>query len=313
MGTESPEKAAILVQAAMEALRDAGGDLPMRDVLAEVESRVSLSDHDRERYDQSGYVRWQSLLHHYSIGCVRAGYIKKNRGRWFLTPEGQAALARPAPQALAHALRAFRRWKAARPRPVDGTPAVAATDTGVPVATGAAAAEEAPDAEAEPSVSFILDTAESQARQEIDGHIQELGPYAFQDLVAALLRGMGYHTPFIAPKGPDGGTDIVAYSDPLGTGTPHIRVQVKHRADRATREEVAALRGIIRQDREIGLFVSSAGFTRDAKREAAQAGVHIELIDLDRLLDLWIGHYDQLSEEDRAHLRLRRVHFLAAE
>ena len=38
-------------------------------------------------------------------------------------------------------------------------------------------------------------------------------PYEFQDLVAALLRAMGYYTPFIAPKGKDGGVDIIAYRD----------------------------------------------------------------------------------------------------
>jgi len=38
---------------------------------------------------------------------------------------------------------------------------------------------------------------------------------------------MGYHTPFIAPKGRDGGIDVEAYSDPLGTVAPRIIVQVK--------------------------------------------------------------------------------------
>lgn len=310
MVSDSPEKAALLVKAAMQALHDSGGDLPMRGVLAEVEKRVTLSDHDRKLYEKSGYVRWQSMLHFYSIDCVKAGFIKKNKGRWFLTPEGEAALARPAPELLAQAMRAYRAWKAARPAN-GGPPGLALAD----VAEGGWEGDPAVSRErnGEPTVAFVLDTAESRAHQEIDEHIGRLGPYAFQDLVAALLRGMGYDTPFVAPRGPDGGTDILAYNDPLGAETPHIRVQVKHRADRATRAEVAALRGIIRQDREIGLFVSSAGFTREARREAAQAGVHIELIDLDRLLDLWIRHYEKLSEEDRAHLRLRRVHFLAAE
>jgi predicted Mrr-cat superfamily restriction endonuclease len=38
---------------------------------------------------------------------------------------------------------------------------------------------------------------------------------------------MGYHTPFISPKGKDGGIDIIAYQDPLGLKTPRIKVQVK--------------------------------------------------------------------------------------
>jgi restriction system protein len=125
---------------------------------------------------------------------------------------------------------------------------------------------------------------------------------------------MGYSTPFIAPTGPDGGTDILAYPDPIGAKTPHIRVQVKHRpSQRATREEVAALRGVIRQDREIGLFVSSSGFTSDAIREARHGGVHIELMNLEGLLDRWLNFYERLSEDDKGHLRLRRVFFLAPE
>jgi restriction system protein len=116
------------------------------------------------------------------------------------------------------------------------------------------------------------------------------------------------------PRGPDGGTDIVAYQDPLGTTKPHIRAQVKHRkAQKANREEIAALRGVVRSEREIGLFVSTAGFTPDAQREAKHGTGHIELIDLDRFLQLWIMYYEKLTEEDKDLLRLRRVYFLAPE
>ncbi len=36
---------------------------------------------------------------------------------------------------------------------------------------------------------------------------------------------MGYHTPFISPKGKDGGIDIIAYQDALGINKPRIKVQ----------------------------------------------------------------------------------------
>lgn len=122
---------------------------------------------------------------------------------------------------------------------------------------------------------------------------------------------MGYATPHIAAPGPGGGTDILAYPDPLGAQTPHVRVQVKHRVQKASREEIAALRGIIRQDREIGLFMSSGGFTSQAVSEARNGAVHIQLMDLDMFLESWMSHYDKLAEEDRARLRLRPVYFLA--
>src|SRR5690606_29580256 len=110
--------------------------------------------------------------------------------------------------------------------------------------------------------------------------------------------------------GPDGGTDILAYEDALGAATPHLRVQVKHRAESAGRDEIAALRGIVKPDREIGLFISTGGFTREARREAQSGAAHIRLVDLDDFLALWIRHYDDLPEAARAKLRLKPVWFL---
>jgi len=293
----SKKRAAVFLKAVFQALDEAGGSLRLRDVLDQVERRVELDDNDKGVYAKTGYVRWQSVLHFYSIDCVKAGFLKKAGGRWHLTPEGRSVMGKPADEVLELAVKAYRAWKASQAEadPVEGKDA----DDKDPGAV---------------ERSLVFESAQARARQEIQEFIEAMGPYEFQDLVAALLRGMGYHTPFEAPPGPDGGTDIIAYQDPLGMKKPHIRVQVKHRkATKASREEVAALRGIIRQDREIGLFVSSGGFSPPAIAEARSGTVHIELIDLDRLLELWEAGYDKLSEEDRGLLRLRRVSFLAPE
>ena len=271
----------------------------MRDVKREVARRVALTDHDRQVYEKTGYVRWESILHFYSIDCVKAGFIRKHDGRWHLTPEGKAVMSLPPDQILDKAIRAYREWKATRPivdEPRVATPTAEITDQDI----------EKPDR------SFVLESAEGQALAEIEEYVNALSPYEFQEVVAALLRGMGYATPFEAGRGPDGGTDILAYPDPIGANTPHIRVQVKHRpSQKATREEIAALRGVIRQDRDIGLFVSTSGFTNDAIREARHGATHIELMDLDRFLDQWKAYYEKMTEEDKAKLRLRRVFFLA--
>jgi Restriction endonuclease len=157
--------------------------------------------------------------------------------------------------------------------------------------------------------SFVLESAEGQALAEIEEYVNALSPYEFQEVVAALLRGMGYATPFEAGRGPDGGTDILAYPDPIGVNTPRIRVQVKHRpSQKSTREEIATLRGVIRQDRDIGLFVSTSGFTNDAIREARHGATHIELMELDRFLDQWKAPTDHRARRRRAHRsRTRRV------
>jgi restriction system protein len=297
----SRKRAAVLIKAAFEALDAAGGSLPMREVKREVAHRVALTDHDRQVYEKTGYVRWESILHFSSIRCVKAGFLRKSGGRWYLTPEGKAVMHLPAELLLDKAMRAYRDLKASQPTKSE--------------TKSAPQSEDLNEAEVEQAErSLVFESAEGEALAEIEEHVRGLSPSEFQQVVAALLRGMGYATPFEAGGGPDGGTDILAYPDPLGAKTPHIRVQVKHRpSSKATREEIAALRGIIRQDREIGLFVSSSGFTTEAMREARNGSIHIELMDLGRFLNQWMAHFERMTEEDKAKLRLRRVYFLAPE
>ncbi len=63
--------------------------------------------------------------------------------------------------------------------------------------------------------------ADLQARSEelIRSKLAELDGYEMQDLVASILRAMGYHTR-VSPPGADGGADIVASRDPLGVEQP---------------------------------------------------------------------------------------------
>jgi len=152
----------------------------------------------------------------------------------------------------------------------------------------------------------MQETAADGIRQ----RIFSLNAYQFQDLVAALLRAMGYFTPFIAPRGKDGGVDIVAYQDPLGAANPRIKLQVKHRQNNpVTVQEVRELVGLLGKVGDVGMFVSSGGFTSDAKQLARNTHVHVELIDLERLIDLWQDFYVKMDDEQKEHLRLRPVYF----
>lgn len=64
---------------------------------------------------------------------------------------------------------------------------------------------------------------------------------------------------------------------------------------------------------DLGIFVSIGGFTRSAADEArAQESRKITLIDSDRLIELWVEHYDKLDESGKRHLPLKAVHYLAA-
>ena len=123
---------------------------------------------------------------------------------------------------------------------------------------------------------------------------------------------MGYHIGRIAPPGPDGGIDITAYKDPLGTMAPRLRVQVKHRSDKAKVQEIRELLGLLKEG-DIGMFVSTGGFTSDAIDEARKAAKHIETLDLVRFIQFWQQYYGTLPESGKVLLPLRTLYFLAPE
>ena len=296
---KTSDRGIALLKFTLELLKGHPDGLRPQDIFREIEARVSLDAFDTEPMKGSGLPRWRAALHFFSVAASKAGYLTKSDGWWRITDEGQKVASLPVDELKRLVRAGYREWRWGAGRKTERE----STDLSTTVEEEAASE----------SASVLFDDSRQKARAEIDTYLDTLSAYDFQELVGALLDGMGYTTRFVASPGPDGGTDALAYVDPLGARTPHIRVQVKHRDQPAGREEIAALRGIIRAEREIGLFVSSGGFTRDAKREAERGAVHIELIDLDRFLALWLQHYEKIPDAKRAKLRLEPVYFLAPE
>ena len=157
-----------------------------------------------------------------------------------------------------------------------------------------------------------LDLLESNAREGIRQYIVAKSPYEFQDMVAGLLRAMGYHTPFVAPKGKAGGVDIIAYVDPLGAQTPRIKVQVKHKPETSIgASDIRALLGVLRAG-DIALFVTSGTFSPDAKNTSTTSPQFIRLIDGDDFIDMWTEYYDKMTDDDKNMLPLKRISFLGS-
>lgn len=290
--SRSRELAAKVIYTALQILKEKGGQAPGRDVVAEVEKRVPLDEWARATYEKSGYVRWQSILHFFSIDCIKAGYLVKKKGVWYLTPEGESALQLGDAGLLKAAVAAYRKWKDENRPPED------AEDQDV-------------SEEGQQSQEATIHEIEQLAIEGLNKEINQKNPYEFQELVAALLRGMGYYTPFVAPQGKDGGIDVIAYRDPLGTVSPRIKVQIKHRGAAASVQEVRQLMGLLQKDGDVGMFVSSGGFTPDAKSTARGSHVHVELIDLDRFIALWQEFYPKLTDEDKGLLTLVPIYFYA--
>jgi restriction system protein len=152
----------------------------------------------------------------------------------------------------------------------------------------------------------LYEELRSQTAELIRAKIADLDAYETQDLVAGILRSMGYFTQ-VAPVGKDGGVDIVASRDALGVEPPIIKVQVKARPnDRSGPSEIRQLAGLLGPQDERGIFVSTGGYTRDAENDAKVA--RIGLIGMERLVELLLENYDRLDQDTKSLVPLRRLY-----
>ena len=154
-----------------------------------------------------------------------------------------------------------------------------------------------------------LDSIKLQSKEFIKDRIIKLDPYEFQDLVAGVLRAMGYKTSVSAP-GPDRGVDILASPDGFGFEQPRIVVECKHRSGAMGSQQIRSFLGGRHKD-DKGLYVSTGGFSKDARYEAERANIPVTLMDIDQLVDAVIEHYENMDTESRVLLPLVKLYWPA--
>ncbi len=289
--SRSKATASKTLYAVMQEMKRRGGSIPVKELYPFIESNVDLDEWEREPAGKNQYIRWTNNFQFYSIDYVKAGYIVKKNGSWFLTEDGEAVLDKGADGVMRLAVKAYHEWAVANSFKEDHN---------------GEGEDEAPDN----TNQINLETLESEARDGIKRFLASKNPYEFQEIVAALLRAMGYHTPFVAPRGKDGGVDVIAYVDPLGAQTPRIKVQVKHKPDTTVgASDVRSLLGVLRSG-DIALFVTSGIFSSDARNTSTNSREFIRLIDGEDFIDLWQEYYDKMSDEDKNLLPLKRIAFV---
>ena len=161
----------------------------------------------------------------------------------------------------------------------------------------------------EAELDTIKEDMIAKAHEFIKDKILGLNWEEMQELVGGVLRGMGYKTT-ISPKGSDRGRDIQASPDGLGLEEPRIIVEVKHRAGQMDRKEITSFTGGLRQGHK-GLYISTGGFSKDAKYEAERSNIPITLIDLDMLVKLIIQYYDNFDIETKTLIPLIKIYWPA--
>lgn len=273
----------------LHSINELGGNAYKNDILDLVGMTMEHDDFD-DYVQSNGIVTWRFSSLWQASGLKKAGFINRNgKGFWSLTEEGTEALSKSADELYLICKEAWEKDKQFSKKMIKSN--------------------NTPSSQANTEIN--IDILSSQAFTDISNHIKSKDPYEFQYLVEYLLTAMGYHISFNAPKGKDGGIDLVAYQDPLGLKTPRIKIQVKHKPDTSIPvSDVRSLNGVLNPQSEVGLFVTSGKFSKDAEIFARENNNHIELIDLDRFVQLWTQYYSKLSDEQKNELPLTPIYFL---
>jgi restriction system protein len=217
--------------------------LQAREALDQLRARAELTEYEKGNYE-SGSNRFDQIVRFATVDCVKAGWLHKHKGLWSVTEEGRAAYAAYSdPETFyKRAIKLYGEWKSSQP---EGEPQ---------------GEDEVADPISAKAASVTFEQAEEQAWKEIEQYLRGMNPYDFQELVASLLRAMGYHVSWVAPPGKDGGIDVVAWTDPLGTRPPRIKVQVKRQTQAVTVDGHRSFMALLGDD-DVGLFVVTGGFT----------------------------------------------------
>ena len=161
--------------------------------------------------------------------------------------------------------------------------------------------------EAQSAETILREEVRAKAEQFIEDRIASLDWQQMQELVAGILRAMGYHAT-VSADGPDRGVDIFASPDGLGLQEPRIFVEVKHRGGSMGADELRSFLGG-RRTGDRCLYVSTGGFTKEARYEADRAVVPLTLITLPQLRELLLQHYERLDPVARALVPLQRLYW----
>ncbi|MDF1807105.1 restriction endonuclease [Hyphomonas sp.] len=159
-----------------------------------------------------------------------------------------------------------------------------------------------------PDASEAFTDIEDLANQQIIALIKsEFAGHGLAQLVAEILRSEGYTTR-VSPPGPDGGQDILAAGGSLGLGEDRICVEVKSHDGPANNEVVLKLLGAVHTSgAQTGLLVSIGGVNGPARKLIDDNFFKLRLWQMQDLLKALFRNYDQLSDETRAKLPIKRI------
>ncbi len=269
-----------LLRSVLELLWNKPEGIPAPEILAYIPQITQLTDYEKGYAPPTNIPRYERIVRLATIPMVQAGWlVKNNKGRWYITEEGRQAC---------------RRFRSAQDLYKDALDRLEIVKQGTP------------------TYAMTVEEAEEKAWEQIQRYLQSTRRAAFQSMVAALMKAMGYHVAWIAPPEKEHGRiDLVAYTDPIGAKGPRILVQLQHKGQPVTMEGLKSFLTAL-SDGDYGLLISTGGFTYEVNEEMRKESFKkTTLLDLENFFDLWVRYYDQLGEEARSQFPLTKIYFLS--
>lgn len=148
---------------------------------------------------------------------------------------------------------------------------------------------------------------EQAATDQIMARIQEdFAGHDLAGLVAAVLEVDGFQC-HVSPPGPDSGIDISAGRGPLGLDSPRLLIQVKS-GGQIGAPVVSQLQGVMSTfGADQGLLVAWGGLTKPARDALRHQHLRVRVWEATDVVSAVLRTYDQLAEELKARLPLKRV------
>jgi restriction system protein len=275
----------------LDAMREKGGQARPREIYDAIAQRLNLSEEERTVTNKNGYPRFENQIAWARSFLVKTGYLDSpSHGIWRLTDKGKEAhLDGPDIDSI------FRRVLEMNAL------AKAGTETQTTAKSSPENEPSTKDEEDEAVAPSPQTSPYSDHRPALIALIGSMTPAGFEDFCSELLARVGVEDVQTTRYSKDGGID--------GTGRLRINEFVSQpiafqskkfdgSGRKVSSEEMQRFRGAIGGHIAKGIFFTTTAFSEDAKREAKAPGkVEIELVDLDRILEICETYQIGLMEQ----------------
>lgn len=261
----------------LEALLSLGSSARPKEVYDWIARNKEIPRAELEGTTKGGQSRFENKVGWARFYLAKAGFIDtERRGVWVLTESG-----RNARLSHADAYELFRRIHEGFPRTTSSTP------------TANSLGKAPPRTPAEPTEATVPDEKayvnQDEVQEELVRLLRSLSDKGFEELCARLLRHIGFENVSVTGATGDQGVDGVGHLIINRFVRTKVMFQCKRYEKTVGPDKIRDFRGAIQGRAERGIFMTTGNFTRGAIEEAARENTTaIELVDIDRLMDLLI-------------------------